>query len=405
MGKRNLVERLDAAGRVGHAGVPVSDVTERSNPYVVHSPMSDGASKLAGDGVVVLNPVAETSSAVYPPDVGVNLRYWTVVLVLAASLFTFVSASLVMTLVAFLAVHGFGGVQQIGDAEALQAMTLQVTRSRIGFPLMVMVPQFALIVPCLAAAYLSPIKFRKRLGLVRGGWPKWAWVSAMLATPLVGMLSAAIGSLMMEESEHLKEIGGIFREHAESGFLVPLALMIGIVPALCEELLFRGYVQTRLTAVLGKNFLPSGGGAMLGVLIASVVFAVFHWDFVHVVTVFPIGLFLGWVSYRSGSLVPAMMGHFLNNAMSVFIMVLAPEDSGEIQSGASVWIALAMLGFGALGALGTLSASVFYDAGGLTSWATRLIVGPDNPNESAPTPDAIDPDAVLPNGPAWKENA
>ncbi len=38
-------------------------------------------------------------------------------------------------------------------------------------------------------------------------------------------------------------------------------------------------------------------------------------DLVHVIAVFPLGLYLGWITLQSGSLFPAMIGHFVNNSI------------------------------------------------------------------------------------------
>lgn len=48
---------------------------------------------------------------------------------------------------------------------------------------------------------------------------------------------------------------------------IPFIIIIGLVPGFCEELLFRGYVQRRLTARWGPA---------VGILIASVAFGLAH---------------------------------------------------------------------------------------------------------------------------------
>ena len=155
----------------------------------------------------------------------------------------------------------------------------------------------------------------------------------------------------MSESESLKEMTSIFKTHGESGFLIPLALMIGLTPAICEELLFRGYMQTRLV----KSF-----GASAGIFVSSALFALLHMDFVHVIAVFPLGLFLGWVTWRSGSLFPAILGHFVNNSISVVLAVHASEnDPTQIPAPALAFVA-AILALGAAGFAATCYAAVSY---------------------------------------------
>jgi len=186
---------------------------------------------------------------------------------------------------------------------------------------------------------------------VRGHWPLWTWLSVAAATPLVGMVSGFVVGMFLEESDTLKQMTQIFREHGRNGFLIPLAIMIGATPAFCEELLFRGYVQTRLT----RSF-----GPVAGILVASFLFAAFHMDVVHVIAVFPLGLFLGWITWQCGSLFPAMMGHFVNNVISVVAVVLAPEANPDVLALPSIAFTFSILGMGVLGMMSVLAAAALY---------------------------------------------
>ncbi len=239
------------------------------------------------------------------------------------------------------------------DVAALRdpAMLAEAVQSRVGFLMLVVIPQLVLVVPAVGMAFLSRVPTRQCLGLVRGHWPLWAWLAAAMAVPLVGMVSGVVGSLFLEESEQLKQMSEIFREHGRSGFLVPLALMIGLTPAVCEELLFRGFVQRRLTRAIGPLF---------GILLASITFAMFHWDPVHAITVLPIGLFLGWVAWRSGSLFPAMLAHFVNNVTSVVAVVIAPESDSGVFEVPSAMFFVFVLAMGVIGIGAVLMASVLY---------------------------------------------
>lgn len=242
-----------------------------------------------------------------------------------------------------------------GDAprnvQEFVAAATAVSQTRSGLVILVAFPQLAMVSVPILAAFLSPVPTRQRLGLVRGHWPLWTWIAAAAATPLVGMVSGVVIGMFMEESESLKEMTQLFRQHGAEGFLVPLALLIGATPAVCEELLFRGYVQTRLTRSFGPAF---------GILAASILFAVFHFDVVHVIAVFPMGLFLGWVSWRSGSLFPAMLGHFVNNVVSVVAVVLAPEAEPNALALPAIAFTVAILATGIVGMAAVSVASVLY---------------------------------------------
>lgn len=282
-------------------------------------------------------------------------RFWravgsvlTVLSVLAGSGLAFVVTSAVVMIVAMAIVVGPFDLAALRDPESMG----QVIRSRIGFPLIVVVPQFALIVLPLAVAFFSRFSTRRALGLVRGHWPLWAWLATGLAVPLVGLVSGVVCGLFFEESDHLRVMSEIFREHGRGGFLIPLALMIGLTPAICEELLFRGFVQIRLTWSVGP---------LAAILLASIAFAAFHWDPVHAVAVLPIGLFLGAVSWRSGSLFPAMFGHFMNNVTSVAAVSMAPEDASDVLAvPGSILLVLGVFAVGVIGVGAVLIASFLY---------------------------------------------
>jgi len=313
------------------------------NPDVAPPPWADTSP--AGE-----SPPAFVSATPRPssgPFFADGQRWWTTLAVVFISGLAFTTASGIMVVVAFLAVHGDLNTGMFASPDAMQ----RVLESRIGLFIMVVTPQLALVLPAIVAAYLSPVETRQRLGLVRGQWPIPVWLAAAAATPLIGLLSSVMVGLFLSESHSLKMMSEVFREHGQSGFVIPLALMIGAVPALCEEILFRGYVQTRLTQSAGPAW---------GILIASILFAAFHMDFVHVIAVLPLGLFLGWISWCSGSLFPAMIGHFVNNVISVIAVVFAPEDQTDVLAVPAMMVSLSIIALGMIGLSVVVVASIAY---------------------------------------------
>jgi len=98
-------------------------------------------------------------------------------------------------------------------------------------------------------------------------------------------------------------------------FLI-LVVLLGVIPGVCEELLFRGFVQSGLV----REF----ESAPKAVVVTSLVFAAFHFN----PWLFPmlavIGLYLGFLAQRTRSLLPGMMAHALNNVLSITVAGL-PE--------------------------------------------------------------------------------
>jgi membrane protease YdiL (CAAX protease family) len=241
-------------------------------------------------------------------------RIWPIPIVVMVAFFLHLGTSIFAFLFVMWLIHGSIGLEMFQDSAAIQS----VTQSRLGLSVTLIVPQAMMILPVVVAAWLSPTPFTERLGLVRGTWPLKLWISSAVATPIVGLVSSMIVGGLMGESESLEEMTSIFRGLGEGGFFIPLALMVGLTPGICEELLFRGYVQTRLSERLGGLF---------AILVTSVAFAAFHMDLVHSTAVVAIGIYLGWLSWASGSIFPAMIAHFVNNFLSVAAVVFLPESA------------------------------------------------------------------------------
>ncbi len=293
---------------------PVDADSGFSHPDL-HPASSLDDSTTSSNSTVLLSSIPSPSNAL--PDTASNRDdIWGVALIVVASLATYLVASVVAIVVAAFAVHDHLKIEQFRDANFVNSLT----QSRVGFPIIVILPQFAMIVPVAFAASLSPVGFRKRLRLVRGRWPGWMSCCAAMATPLIGMISSVIVGMFLKESESLLEMTRVFRELADDGFVIPLAVMIGATPGVCEELLFRGYIQSRLTV---------RWGGLVGILVSSAVFAAFHMDLVHSTAVFSLGLWLGWIVWHSGSLFPAIIAHFVNNFLSVLAVSYGPEPGSD----------------------------------------------------------------------------
>ncbi|HEV8583415.1 MAG TPA: CPBP family intramembrane glutamic endopeptidase [Methylomirabilota bacterium] len=85
-------------------------------------------------------------------------------------------------------------------------------------------------------------------------------------------------------------------------------LVFGFLAGAAEELFFRGYMQTRLR--------QAWGGAR-AVVATSACFGVLHLDpGIHSALAFAMGLYLGFVVERTGSVLPAMVCHVVNNIVA-----------------------------------------------------------------------------------------
>ena len=183
---------------------------------------------------------------------------------------------------------------------------------------LVMPGQLALLVVTVCATLFSPEKFTQRLAIHRPSWPLWVTAAAVFASPFVSFLWVIPLSAFVQNSEHLESMANLFRNAGQGVGIVGLFLCVALLPALSEEWLFRGYIQSRLL----KRWHP-----FWAIAVSSLLFAGFHMDPVHVIAVLPLGLWLGTITYFSGSIIPAMIAHAYNNALSIVATVYLGSEA------------------------------------------------------------------------------
>ena len=141
-------------------------------------------------------------------------------------------------------------------------------------------------------------------------------------------------------------------------------LLIAVLPAVCEELLFRGWT---LAAFAGRR--RTAGRVALAVVAQAFLFAVAHVLPERMPQTFVLGAVLGWVTITTGSLLPAIIGHLVHNSMPLIVLFASdcPPDmvfeagSGGLPSvdsaGIHTWALLAAAASVVAGALLTQAAA------------------------------------------------
>ncbi len=171
----------------------------------------------------------------------------------------------------------------------------------------------------LVAAGLSREKFKARLSLMMPA-ARWWRILAMTVGCIAcsWLVMGLIQLLPIKPGGTLKMLEEMMTG-ARGWLLFAQILAIGIIGPLGEELLFRGYIQTRLT----KRW-----GPVASIAITSVFFGLLHMDPIQSPYAALMGVFLGYSAHLSKSIWPAYYGHLANNTFSVLVMAFGATDEG-----------------------------------------------------------------------------
>lgn len=118
-----------------------------------------------------------------------------------------------------------------------------------------------------------------------------------------------------------------------------LFVALALTPAVCEELLFRGYLQRQV---------ERRGGAVASIVVVGVLFGAYHLRLSQVVPLSMLGVYMGFVVWATGSLWAGFAVHLLNNGLAVAVAAVAKQQGGaamaEIEAATFPWY----LGIGGL---------------------------------------------------------
>jgi membrane protease YdiL (CAAX protease family) len=110
--------------------------------------------------------------------------------------------------------------------------------------------------------------------------------------------------------------------HSPLEFLF-VVITVALVPALAEETLFRGVVQRSI---------GQATGGLRAAVISGIIFAAYHLNPLSIVPLVALGVFFGYIVYRSGNLTLAIFAHFFNNFLACTAVFFRMEDDFVVLS-------------------------------------------------------------------------
>ena len=119
------------------------------------------------------------------------------------------------------------------------------------------------------------------------------------------------------EESYDKEIVALADMKNRTDYFISI-IVIALMPAIFEEMLFRGCLQQVMIS-LTKN-------AFWGILITSALFSAIHFSYYGFLPRLFLGMVLGYIFYYSKNIWLNILGHFLNNAIGVTQIYLLSRE-------------------------------------------------------------------------------
>ena len=96
-------------------------------------------------------------------------------------------------------------------------------------------------------------------------------------------------------------------------------IAIGVLAPLAEEVVFRGAILNALLKIFPKKYY------WVSILVSALMFGAVHGNLVQFVFAFSVGILLGWMYYRTNSIIPGVVLHWINNSVAYVMFNLMPK--------------------------------------------------------------------------------
>jgi hypothetical protein len=164
-------------------------------------------------------------------------------------------------------------------------------------------------------------------------------VSIIPVTTYAGILNSAMelpdsmpaieNWIRTKENEAMR-LTGLLISSSGSAALVINMLIMAVVPAFCEEFLFRGLIQQLFCRLLRSPH--------AGIFIAAIIFSTIHFQFYGFIPRLILGLIYGYLFFWTGSLWLVIAAHFINNSIPVVIAYFTVFHGASDTTGKSIAI-------------------------------------------------------------------
>lgn len=123
------------------------------------------------------------------------------------------------------------------------------------------------------------------------------------------------------------------------GSLMLNLMLVAVIPGICEELFFRGYIQHRA---------ERSWGIAWSIALSGIVFGLFHLRLTEALPLCALGLYMAYLVWSTGSIWVPIMVHFINNALALLLARITGADMLEPAAVPWPWLFLGLLVFASI---------------------------------------------------------
>ena len=156
---------------------------------------------------------------------------------------------------------------------------------------------------CLLALVIAVLPLGRKAPVALGLRPV-GWRPVLFAVLGTTVLSFAVSQLG-PQPEGVKQVTEGLQGTAR---ILQTLAVLGLLAPIVEELVFRGLLY---------GWLAGRWNNLVAFVLSSLAFAAAHTEPLHILLVLPLGFWFGWLRWRTGSLVPTIVAHIINNTIAV----------------------------------------------------------------------------------------
>ena len=175
-----------------------------------------------------------------------------------------------------------------------------------------------ILLPVILILRVSKNDLKQTLRLKKTNFKNYL-VAILAAVPIiiiVSIITQLINIIYPIPESYLKAMENLLT--MSDGGLLRTIIIIAVLPGICEEILFRGFI---INGFKKRGFLSS-------IVITALLFGIIHLELFKLIPVIIIGIWLGYLVLRTNSLFVPIIAHIINNTLAV----LAGNDNIPIIS-------------------------------------------------------------------------